>query len=282
MEENNQDLVYIAKETDKLLQKMYARQISKEEYRKLQIYLLLFRDKTNYPVCTTSLTGDQIMFISDTHFGYGRENPRLVSLAYNRALKENIKTVIHLGDLINGALFHPGVTLDDLKKEMQMALQCLPDEIVTKLLLGNHDYYTMNWFPEMGPMYFTTPKLEILGLKSVIANWDNLVRLGLFHNIEKDVYIPNPLNNYVDLYMCGHLHEYSVDEKSRNIVVPTLGYGITDAFLIRNGYSITKEQDSFVIASKEDDSILFKLYDSKEQIKDETLYDIKTHTLKRI
>ena len=78
-----------------LLKKMETELLTKEEYQYLQ-YLLIRREASysnKYPTCKTTITGDKLMFLSDTHHGNARtENKRLISIAYNKALQQNIKT----------------------------------------------------------------------------------------------------------------------------------------------------------------------------------------------
>jgi len=275
----NENGLYIK---NKLLNKMNKEGLSKEEYRVLQILLFAYNKnlEDNYPVCKTTLNGNKIMFIADTHFGECKENVELVDFSYNKAARENIKTVVHLGDLIDGPLYNNGITAEKLKEQIAIGMEHMPDDIITKLLIGNHDFYALKRFDGIWQLYFNNPKLEILGMKCVVVNWNDFINIGLYHEINA-LTTKNP--SCVDLYLQGHYHVYYVDEYHRCITVPTLGYSIIDAALIKSGLNIRQVQSALVVASIEDESTaLFKLYDSEDNIQEEVTYDVKTHTLRKL
>lgn len=266
---------------DRLLKKMYQVGLNKEEYKALQ-YLLICNVRCflwNYPVCKTTLTGDKIIFIADTHFGAGRENTKLVDFSYDKAAQENIKTVVHLGDMTNGTPYSPGITFEAVKEQFDMSLEHMPDDITTKLLFGNHEFYTVDKFRDIVLYYFNSPKLEILGMKCVVASWNNLVNIALHHDI-KGLCIEDPDN--VDLKIQGHCHYFSVNEEEKRIVVPALVKRSYDLQLMEE-LGISLAQDALVIASIEDlSTVLFRLYDSENSVKTEATYDVKSHVLRKL
>jgi len=247
-----------------LLKKMETELLTKEEYQYLQ-YLLIRREASysnKYPTCKTTITGDKLMFLSDTHHGNARtENKRLISIAYNKALQQNIKTVVHAGDLLEACSVNHDKKYEVVYNELCTALQCMPSELTTKLLLGNHDYTAIRTYPKIIPYFFgNEPKLEILGMQKVLLNWDNKADICIYHPINqlKEANI-DEAKEIIKLE--GHHHYYEFMEEERKINIPSLSNeatGILSFILYKKGFHFCP---LFIIASKQDEkTLLFEIY----------------------
>lgn len=93
-------------------------------------------------------TGTKFTFltIADTHIGNKYENMQLVNNIYKYALDNNIRYVIHLGDMIEGTALNdkPDDRLKriDINEQIDYLTRYYPkhDTINTLYILGNHDY----------------------------------------------------------------------------------------------------------------------------------------------
>lgn len=252
-----------------LLSKMRQEPLTKEEYTRLQFLLLkqecLYRSNDSfadpYPVCKTMITGDKIMFISDTHFGnpiYG--NRELVWTAYNKALQMNIKTVVHAGDLIEACAYYHNKKYEDVFKELEIALYDMPNDLTTKLLLGNHDYSAIRTYPEIKKYFFESPKLDILGMGKILLNWDR----------QADIYINHPISQLKSaenreyegiITIEGHHHFYQFMEQGRKIYLPSLSSMAFKDFSLPLSGGQFSFRPVFLIASKQgESSLLFEIY----------------------
>lgn len=248
-----------------LLYKMNNYKITKDEYRYLQ-YLLLKNEpiyRQNYPISKLQLDGSPIMIISDTHFGGTDENKQLLITAYNTALKKNIKITIHAGDLIeacaNNQFNKPPETIIE---EIKTSINNMRVEILTYLLIGNHDYSAIRTYPNLLPYFFNYANLEILGLKKAHIKYsDSLISIN--HKISQ---ISNTVENTQEtLELHGHFHRFSIDENKNSIYLPPLCKDTND--LIKEQlkkYGITLRLNynpSFLILSKTNwDTILLEFH----------------------
>lgn len=239
-----EQLNFINNRVNTLIDKMNKNIITLDEYRELQIFLVvcnyIFKDK--YPVCKTSITGNRAIFFSDTHLGNIYQNPRLVYTVYNVALQNNIKNIFHLGDLIEGTphdeIAHK--TLEEFEREFSSAMDFIPNDVTTRLLLGNHDFWTIRKFSNIGLKYFNEKRLQILGLKDVILEWDNLSIL-----LNHDCPFVETVKTPVDLTLKGHTHLYREDLNNRIIYLTSLcqrksTLNRTDSFIVADRVSETE------------------------------------------
>lgn len=268
---------------DGLLIKMNNNTLTKEEYHLLQKLLIeyenIYRDDTRekninptYPLCKTSITGDKIMFISDTHHGNEEyENRIFTDIAYNSALRQNIKTVIHAGDFTESTTA-PGIRRSwdyntacaNIRGEVQTALTTIPKELQIKLLLGNHDYTTIRRFPMLSPLYTDSSQFDILGMNRVLLDWDSFATLYLWHDVSSlktprgDDYYRE--KNSATVTLEGHHHTFNIRDDDA-ICLPSLSNATLNPYsfyLYQKGYEFSP---IFVIASKEDnDKIRFEAY----------------------
>ena len=68
----------------------------------VRLYNINYSLKANLPSYTFNT--NHIGIIADTHLGGMKENLHYLDLAYNYFIKNNIKTVIHCGDIIQGPI----------------------------------------------------------------------------------------------------------------------------------------------------------------------------------
>lgn len=268
--------------TLELLDRMQKGLLSKEEYKELQKLLIeneiLFRegrtDSMPYPICKTEITGDKIMFVSDTHHGNGQfENKSFTDYAYNTALRENIKTVIHAGDLIESttAPQHWNENYNDqivkVRAELKKALEAIPNELQIKLLLGNHDYTTIKRYLKLIPYYTDSEKIDILGMQRVLLNWDDYAKINLEHFIPQLKYPENDeLQREKDettITLEGHHHYYAYKDDFKSLYLPSLSNAIFS--LQESQYFSTRGFKDFypffVVASKNTEtSLIFEAY----------------------
>lgn len=274
---------YFKVTTDKieaLLDKMNSGIITEAEYQDLQHTLIQhyiiqdilyssriteFIDKfysCHYPICHSNIDSEKILFISDTHFGSEKENLRLVLEAYNFALRSGINTIVHAGDLVEGtALRYETINsldistkYDFLNAEIVKALEALPSEIKTKLLIGNHDYSSLRTLPPLLLNYFGHDNLDILGMGRAIINWCNLMPFEINHPISH-LYFDE--ENAQMFKIIGHSHRYCFND--RLLYLPSLSDdlkgiypGIVDSKIYLPGFVVGEIVDN--------KKILFSLY----------------------
>lgn len=253
------------KEANILLQKMHRNELSLTEYQQLQ-YLIIHNEeflRGCYPIMHTSVSGDKIMYISDTHIGGEDEDEISLQVAYDTALRQNIKTVVHAGDLIEACANNQyDKSKDVIEEEISKALSYMPKEITTKLLMGNHDYSAIRTYPDIVSLFFSNPKLEILGMQKVLLNWDNIATIRVNHKINQLQYNREEDKGMIQLF--GHYHTYQFNKLERSIFLPPICddvIGKQIESLREYGLSLNAPRPIFIISSKQDDhTILFELY----------------------
>lgn len=251
-----------------LLEKMENTILSLDEYSYLQ-YLLMkyeflywsnYKNSPPYPLCKTAITGEKILFVADSHRGNKKmENKQLIDFAYGEAARQNIKTAIHAGDFIEGCAADHNKRLETVYQELATAIDDLPNDITTKLLLGNHDYSAIRTYPEIIPYYFNFPKLEVLGMQKVLLNWDGQATIRVNHPISQLKYPEEEESDEV-IIAEGHHHYYRFIEELRTINLVSLSSETTQKFdetLYDKGFRFFP---LFVIAEKYEDYLLFRNY----------------------
>lgn len=287
-----------------LLDKMNKGIINSEEYKVLQYFLIKNSQvfEKNYPICATSINDDKVLIISDTHIGSEYENHYFMSNAYNYAINNNIRTVIHLGDLIEGTVRENrrSLSYDDAKKELERAINyvCYYG-IETKLLLGNHDFSIINKyaypsFQNLVYNFFATNRLlSVLGLGRVILDW-NGVKIKLNHNISEKLLTYENSDFVSDIDLLGHAHWYYISENKNAISVPSLSNELKDKTyydsisLQKYGYKLERNNPylNFLIARFVDDGvILFGEYaerDGKIVLNEEIVFNKNERLIKKL
>lgn len=167
----------------------------------------------------TPISESKIIIISDTHIGSTYENISYLDSVYEYALKNNIKTILHGGDLFQGP--YKGVSNKYRKPENQI-LHLQKDypkdnSISNKIILGNHDFQMFKNDWKLMKM-MRRPDLEVVAIRKSYFDWQgNLISLS--HKCPKyEVIIPN-LETLVNF--AGHSHKFTIHEK-KGILIPTL------------------------------------------------------------
>ena len=204
------------KQINTLLQQMEENKLSNDNYKYLQYLLMKYEclyesnyfSSPPYPLCKIGVNADKIMFISDTHRGdSGYEMKKIIDIAYNEAIKLNIKAVIHAGDFIEATPANYDKKFEIVLQELETAKSDLPNEVITGLLLGNHDYSAIRTYPQIIPYYFNSPKIEILGMQKVLLNWNgDIIRIN--HPISQ-LKEPTEEDQSQIITIEGHHHYYS-------------------------------------------------------------------------
>ncbi len=280
-----------------LYAKMVQGTITIEETRKLNYYLLRNEEafRNCWPTLATVVHEDKIMFIADSHFAENDKREEWY-MAYNTALKQGIKTVIHLGDFVEGCCRKEdwNKSEEELSRELQYAISQIPTDVMTKLLLGNHDYSVIRNHPPLIDLYFSAPNLDIMGMHSVFLCWERNMTIHLFHQVSQLTLLAGHLHtklNY-DFQIKGHEHIYHYDLENKTIILPPIYENennlMANSLRFICGENIM-EKPTFLIASKEDEEHFlfemnwivlekYRLSPRKEQF----LFDAKTKALKKI
>ncbi|MDE5888851.1 MAG: metallophosphoesterase family protein [Bacilli bacterium] len=165
------------------------------------------------------ISESKIIIISDTHIGSIYENFSYTDQVYEYAIKNNIKTILHGGDLFQGP--YKGVSNKYRKPENQILhLQKdypKDDSIINKIVLGNHDFQMFQKDWKLMKM-MRRPDLEVVAIRKSYFDWKgNLISVS--HKCPKyEVKIPN-LETLVNF--AGHSHKFTLHEK-KGIMIPTL------------------------------------------------------------
>ena len=142
--------------------------------------------------------------------------------AYNYAIKNNIKNVIHAGDLIEGDSDHSWRRLAP-KLQLEYIYKKYPNipSIKTYLLYGNHDYNLMYYGGYKDEQFKINNQVENIGINySYVKFNDNFIKISHYCSASDDLYDNIDLPHNFEL--SGHSHVFSFDEKERFIKVPIL------------------------------------------------------------
>lgn len=246
-----------------LLEKMNNGSITKEEYQELQFILISqeWITRAIYPLCRKIIVGDKLLFIADTHYGSPHQNRRLVSIAYNEALRQSIKTVVHAGDKVEGCAFYHDKSKEEIIKEIETAKSDIPSELTVEFLLGNHEHNAVREYPDIVPFFFNDPRLQVLGMHKVIINWNENACIRIFHEDSK-IYRNAPLDEDKGMITLeGHHHGYRFLEDLRTINLASLSNmsfgGLSETLMKKN----ENKADVFLIGEKVDtDIVVFHEY----------------------
>ncbi|HBA37242.1 MAG TPA: hypothetical protein DCY94_00835 [Firmicutes bacterium] len=236
------------------------------EYRSLQYLLMKYEYvyRNCYPLCGASIYGDKVIYMTDSHAGNGEtENLRLMDVVYNEALRQNVRTAVHLGDLLEGTPVEHEKPAEVVEGEFDKAESLMPDEIKTWLLLGNHEYSAIRTYPVLIDKFFTSTKLEVLGMGKCLIFWNgSIIRLNhQITQLQNGLEVNEP-RGIIEL--SGHVHYYKAEIEKRNIYVPPLckvGNDFSKEALKKYGINLVSSREAFVISSQPDiNTILFEVF----------------------
>ena len=189
-----------------------------------------------------STTGDKILVVADTHIGSMYENFGYIDEAYEFGIKENVSSCLHLGDLIQGMYDKTAYGLD-MQMKMIEEKYPEPDEFITYLLMGNHDYGVFNDSPEYQRVINNKKGLVDLGYKKIYFEWNGQL-LSMEHKLKRtDIFIPEYDNL---LTLVGHGHELK-QKSSLRVKGPTLSDDIMNHSIGQEpGFIILEMDDEYV------------------------------------
>ena len=164
----------------------------------------------------------RVLLISDLHLCNKKDRMDLVHKAYNYALKEHIRYVLNLGDLIDGVMTHneKDIKIDSVSKQIDYVVNEYPysSNIKTLVLYGNHDYYSLvkDNIDVGKEIYLKRKDIYSLGYgESYIRILDNYMKLS--HDIDFLKGYKKNLETFINLL--GHLHEYKVKLYDDNLYI---------------------------------------------------------------
>ena len=171
---------------------------------------------------TLKINDDEIILISDTHYGSIYDNYDYIKIVYDFASKNNIKTIIHGGDFIQGTYAPLRNPNQSIFGQMEEVLHNYPHDnnIHNYVLLGNHDYLLVRKSLDKTIEYFDMRNdISTIGLKQTYIDWKNYL-IFLYHSLPKIELYNYKVNCLIKLY--GHRHEYNYTDSIKKIYLPTL------------------------------------------------------------
>lgn len=200
---------------------------------------------------------NRIVVISDTHIGrlnedeYNKylkkgingpyENEKGLYAAYNHALKNNINTVVHLGDLVDGnpnnsKQNHSMNSIDQIIYTSNIYSDF--KDIKTLLLLGNHDYNL-----PVSDYFEKNKNIDVIGLRqSYISMGEKLIKL--FHKCKTDIIIPELSH---DLELIGHSHKaLNINHIDNRVKLPSLSY-VNELPLSTKYIELINDENEYII-----------------------------------
>ena len=254
---------YTEEEVKKIIELYYQRYsiqeickiLNLEHYEVLFVISSIEKDINrikNMAACE-SFSDDRLIAIADTHIGSSLENMEYIHTTYNYARKNKVRSILHLGDLIQST--YKPVSGKYTHQEVQ--IQHLLDEypqlggIETYIVLGNHDYNTFSKNPELLELVQSRGDFHILGFYKAYIDWQGRI-ISLSHRTAKyNINIPN-IPRLLDLK--GHSHKLTIQRNE--IHIPTLSDDIKEN--AKPGFILLEHTPEYIdIYSKEliDDQI---------------------------
>ena len=184
----------------------------------------------------------KFIVISDTHFGSVFENIEYLNYVYEYASKNDIKYILHAGDLIEGSYDNFGrckskyCTIDS-QVEHVLNDYCYDNDIKNMILLANHDVYSIYHYGiDIAPLLIERKDFEILGYRSSYIKVNDKY-ISLKHEISR---LKNNLKDYITLIdFVGHSHQYRCNYNKNNtrIKVPTLS-DMKGNYIVNKGFLV--------------------------------------------
>lgn len=199
---------------------------------------------------------DRCLVIADTHIGYKAKcgnNEKSIYNAYNYAVRNNIKNVLHLGDLLEGKSNKSADSLEIYEQiELLTNIYNSINEVKTYLLFGNHDYNLTCWDYDKVDLIKVISELknmELIGVQySYLLFGENLITTA--HPC-KELYYDWNINLNSLFTISGHHHRYNFVDFPYDIWAPALS--IEHAYLSNPG---------FLELINDDNNVLFRYLDT--------------------
>lgn len=159
-----------------------------------------------------------LIVISDLHIGSNEERFDLLEKIYDYAINNNIKTIINLGDLVDGK-----TSKLNIDKQLDLLFKNYPYEenIKNIILLGNHDFHSL-YYDNYDIADCLKERKDFINAGYGIG-YINIYNkyIGLFHNLS--LLKVKRLDFYPFMNLYGHRHSYKVNIGDElNIKIPTL------------------------------------------------------------
>ena len=191
--------------------------------------------------------------LGDIHVGHAGFDEDLYKSRVKAIAKQKNRYTIFMGDQIDAITvydkrFNPDMSLehdiDNQRKKFQELTQPLFDahkksdnEKIFGLMHGNHEYkipqisraYLENLFCRPNEVEFLGAKcyiaLEVRYNKKILAQWEIMAMHGSGGGQPERMFKQMKTDNYMDIFMCGHLHQkryipgesYQMDFRSGNV-----------------------------------------------------------------
>lgn len=184
----------------------------------------------------------KFIVISDTHFGSVFENIEYLEHVYEYASKNNIKYILHAGDLIEGSYDDFGRCKSEystIDSQVNHVLKdyCYEKSIKNLILLANHDVYSIYHYGiDIAPLLTERKDFEILGYRSSYLKVNDKY-ISLKHEISR---LKNSLKDYITLIdFVGHSHQYRCyyNKTNTRIKVPTLS-DMKGNYIVNKGFLV--------------------------------------------
>lgn len=210
--------------------------------------------------CQLDLKDKKILLLSDTHYGSAYDNINYAYDVFDFAKENNIKTIFHGGDILEGVSNNTNEILD-YDEQIEYFLNKYPSDkgITTYAVLGNHDYLVIR--PKCIRYHDLNSRedINIMGFKKVFVDWDES-NIGLKHNIEKYKLFLSTRGFFEDFCFKGHSHYFLIKEfeGQYHVHIPALcndpsyymsNQNETDGRLFRPGFLTAEMFDDYMIVT---------------------------------
>lgn len=166
----------------------------------------------------------ELLVTSDIHFGSNYENRYLLNNMIDYCLQNNLHIIINCGDFVEGI-----INLSNIKipwdEQIYHAILEYPEvnDIITFLLLGNHDYSLINNFGQDIRTYIKNKRHDIIplgyGLSNIKIKNDELI---LEHAITERKILHENYKNKIIMRGHGHEAKFRLDGVNYIINLPSL------------------------------------------------------------
>lgn len=212
------------------------------------------------------IKGDTFIAIGDTHIGSELEKIIYLDYVYNFATKNNIKDIVHTGDLIQSTMrpVQQRYVKDSVQIEHLIHDYPYDETIKNHILFGNHDFHTLNKNDHYYRIISSRKDFNLIGFKRAYLKWQKYL-ICVDHQTPKyHINIPNrnPL-----LRIIGHSHSFHIGEPN-NFYTPPL-------CLDQKYYPNQMPYPGFLVFHKSDDKAQVSLYAFTDHIYDYKEYEIE-------
>lgn len=192
-----------------------------------------------------------LLVIADTHIGSKYDNLNYIDEAYNTGLKVGVDACLHLGDIIQANMSYSDKSIE-YQLDAFVNKYPEPDEFVTHVLLGNHDYKLFENDSNAKGILEAKKQMLIYGYKRAYFDWCNYM-FAMEHKI-KYISEDMPFDD-IALNFTGHGHELKLKSEAR-LKAPTC----SDDIMNKNNGAYP----GFMIANMDNDEVIIDVYDYKD------------------